>query len=431
MGKSKKRRRERLQQRQRAEEERSLSTEALDRQKSLARAKNSENDDSLHSSQPHNWSSKKLKQAGAFGDSLVDDRDSDGGQDIESRKRSRRELEFVYPKKNGISSPFAFEKRSANQNGTNSSTVHGNRPQTGNPEEGEQPHASNNQSNESLDDILSSSKNKKTKRTDSIDKYASYPEESATEGKLSGMSVEDAVRDKSGLRPRANSTDGELNLPRRGLCDEHMVLQAHKWNFNGKLFRSSPRGFENLGNTCFLNSTLQCLSYLPPFCQSIIAMPDRDNNGKKSNQGKRFTMMLKALFHKVHGSGGHGHGAISPSLIVRAVPTLGTCGSTNGHKFRPGRQEDAHEFLIHLLDAMHDGELRESGTDLSKRLTVLLLAGILDIRLTYFSVLILGIDQRKSGWRDRLPVPRLDETTFLHRIFGGYLRSQVRCTKCG
>jgi ubiquitin C-terminal hydrolase len=25
----------------------------------------------------------------------------------------------------------------------------------------------------------------------------------------------------------------------------------------------------------------------------------------------------------------------------------------------------------------------------------------------------------------------LDETTFIHRVFGGYLRSQVRCTKCG
>lgn len=36
-----------------------------------------------------------------------------------------------------------------------------------------------------------------------------------------------------------------------------------------------------------------------------------------------------------------------------------------------------------------------------------------------------------SGWRDRLPISRLDETTFVHRIFGGYLRSQVKCTKCG
>ena len=189
------------------------------------------------------------------------------------------------------------------------------------------------------------------------------------EGKLSGMSVEEAVRDKSGLRPRANSTDGELNLPRRGLCDERMVLQAHKWNIGGHMFRSSPRGFVNLGNTCFLNSTLQCLAYLPPFCQSIIAMPDRvsnNENGKKMSQGKRITMILNALFQKVHGSGGQSsHGAIAPNALVRAVPSLGTCGSRNGHKFRPGRQEDAHEFLVHLLDAMHDGELRESGKDKS------------------------------------------------------------------
>jgi hypothetical protein len=41
-----------------------------------------------------------------------------------------------------------------------------------------------------------------------------------------------------------------------------------------------------------------------------------------------------------------------------------------------------------------------------------------------------GINQKKSGWRDKLPIPRLDETTLTHRMFGGYLRSQVRCTKC-
>mmetsp|Transcript_23053 Transcript_23053/g.47987 ORF Transcript_23053/g.47987 Transcript_23053/m.47987 type:complete len:432 (-) Transcript_23053:1023-2318(-) len=58
-------------------------------------------------------------------------------------------------------------------------------------------------------------------------------------------------------------------------------------------------------------------------------------------------------------------------------------------------------FLIHLLDTMNDGELKAA-----------------------------GINQRESGWRDRLPIPRLDETTFIHRTFGGYLRSQIRCTNC-
>lgn len=52
------------------------------------------------------------------------------------------------------------------------------------------------------------------------------------------------------------------------------------------------------------------------------------------------------------------------------------------------------------------------------------------LNLMPFSSLLTGIDQNKSGWRDRLPIPRLDETTLTHRMFGGYLRSQVRCTKC-
>jgi hypothetical protein len=42
-----------------------------------------------------------------------------------------------------------------------------------------------------------------------------------------------------------------------------------------------------------------------------------------------------------------------------------------------------------------------------------------------------GINPSASGWRDKLPIPRLDETTFVHRIFGGYFRSQLKCNKCG
>lgn len=228
-------------------------------------------------------------------------------------------------------------------------------------------------------------------------------------GQLSGRSVEEALKDKHGLRPRANSTDGELNLPQRGLCDERMVLGAHLWNHDQNyVHQVMPKGFVNLGNTCFLNATLQCLAYLPPFCQSLLAMSEtkmkqRKNSKKKLTQGQRVTATLSSLFQRIHNFDESDRGsAIAPQSIVKALPTIGTCGSRNGYKFRPGRQEDAHEFLVHLLDAMHDGELKAA-----------------------------GINQQSSGWRDRLPVPRLDETTFIHRVFGGYFRSQVRCTKCG
>lgn len=55
--------------------------------------------------------------------------------------------------------------------------------------------------------------------------------------------------------------------------------------------------------------------------------------------------------------------------------------------FRLGRQEDAHEFLIALLDAMHEAS-------------------------------IAGMSPK--------PPPELAQTSFIYRIFGGRMRSQVR-----
>lgn len=329
-----------------------------------------------------------------------------------SRKRKLPTISFVYPKRqpNGIAQPYRFGD--TQQEASNSK-----------PPEPEQ----------TLDDILYPHRNQQQQRNqETLKKGDSKPPPATSRTSknastlhdlsaaplngqddnferspyLSGVSVAEAVQDKIGLRPRANSTDGELLLPQRGLCDERKVLANYQWttgNYHNKT-NAPPTGLNNLGNTCFLNSTLQCLAHCPPFCQSLMDLP---SNGRKdasnnNNKGKKFTLLLSGLFHKVHGGREYQHSttAVSPRGIVNSVPGLG--GGRNGYTFRPGRQEDAHEFLVHLLDAMHDGELKEA-----------------------------GINVRKSGWRDRLPAPRLDETTFVHRIFGGYFRSQVQCTMCG
>lgn len=60
-------------------------------------------------------------------------------------------------------------------------------------------------------------------------------------------------------------------------------------------------------------------------------------------------------------------------------------------RFRLGRQEDAHEYLIALLDAMHDRS-------------------------------IAGMNPKPSR--------ELEYTSFIYQIFGGKIRSQLKCTQC-
>jgi ubiquitin carboxyl-terminal hydrolase 36/42 len=68
--------------------------------------------------------------------------------------------------------------------------------------------------------------------------------------------------------------------------------------------------------------------------------------------------------------------------------------SALGRQFRAGRQEDSHEFIRCLLERMCRSSLRAA-----------------------------GVPEGAPG--------RLDETTVLHQLFGGYFRNQVHCTTCG
>ncbi|MCO5557031.1 hypothetical protein L7F22_010586 [Adiantum nelumboides] len=130
-------------------------------------------------------------------------------------------------------------------------------------------------------------------------------------------------------------------------------------------------GLANLGNTCFLNSVLQCLTYTPPLAAHLQA-----GLHNMSCKITGFCAMCALERHVREALSSNGR-VVSPSYLVKNLRNI--CRS-----FQLWRQEDSHEYMRYLIEALQrccSGELH--------------------------------------GGR-----------SFIKSVFGGSLRSQVKCTQC-
>ncbi|KAM6299252.1 ubiquitin carboxyl-terminal hydrolase 42-like [Aegotheles albertisi] len=136
-------------------------------------------------------------------------------------------------------------------------------------------------------------------------------------------------------------------------------------------------GLQNLGNTCFLNSTLQCLTYTPPLANYMLTLEHT-----RSCRVEGFCMMctMEAHVNQVLCCSSN---AIKPTSVINGLKRI-------GKHFHYGSQEDAHEFLCFTVDALQKACLNGSTKlDISSQ-----------------------------------------ATTLIYQIFGGYLRSRVKCLNC-
>lgn len=149
--------------------------------------------------------------------------------------------------------------------------------------------------------------------------------------------------------------------------------------------RQVGRGLRNAGNTCFFNSVLQVLLHTQPL-QSFLLSGEHCAGCQANGDG---SFCALCLFE------GHGREALDigkapvhPKALLKRLKELG------GRGMHLGRQQDAHEFLRHFLDACHRSALRPV--------------------------------KEKNG---EVPLA-VQRTTLVHQLFGGYLRSQVVCLVC-
>ncbi|KAH9811647.1 hypothetical protein DFH28DRAFT_1084903 [Melampsora americana] len=151
-----------------------------------------------------------------------------------------------------------------------------------------------------------------------------------------------------------------------------------------KLQRMGP-GFRNAGNTCFLNATLQALVYTPALAVGLLDRQEHSRDSCRLSQIKKFCTLCSM------------HNLVTMCLesnkterSIRPTPILSSLTKI-APSMRGNRQEDAHEFLRLLIEAMQNGAL--------------------------------GGKEAQAKQKDK-------EATFIHRMFAGKFRSRVTCQHC-
>uniref|UniRef100_A0A2K5KFI5 Ubiquitin carboxyl-terminal hydrolase n=1 Tax=Colobus angolensis palliatus TaxID=336983 RepID=A0A2K5KFI5_COLAP len=192
--------------------------------------------------------------------------------------------------------------------------------------------------------------------------------------------TEGASRRKSGDEPPARRQGSEHTYESCGdgvPAPQKVLFPTERLSLRWERVFRVGAGLHNLGNTCFLNATIQCLTYTPPLANYLLSK----EHARSCHQGS-FCMLCVMQNHIVQAFANSGN-AIKPVSFIRDLKKI-------ARHFRFGNQEDAHEFLRYTIDAMQKACLNGCAK----------------------------LDRQTQA------------TTLVHQIFGGYLRSRVKCSMC-
>lgn len=132
------------------------------------------------------------------------------------------------------------------------------------------------------------------------------------------------------------------------LC-QHPTLGYFTSFLNFQKPSSTPPGLINVGNTCFLNSILQCLTWTVGFVEVLpLVSPVDDGNSE-------FIRNLNTVVHQCHvlPDGIRKFEPIDPSGLLISLSKLAPHLVVNPESRRHQSQQDAAECLLWVLDSLH------------------------------------------------------------------------------
>lgn len=182
---------------------------------------------------------------------------------------------------------------------------------------------------------------------------------------------------ENGASKAFNNSDSMLPEPKCVLYQPDKVTLGWQNNFR------AGAGMVNLGNTCYLNATLQALFHVPAFVEWLLNDTEHMKKCEQIN-GPGFGDCITCSMSRTLRLS-HNNQIIKPSLITSKIKMI--C-----RHMSHGSQEDAHEFMRHLLENMEKAYLNRC----------------------------------KAQKFD----PYSKETTPINQIFGGYIRTEVKCLRC-
>jgi len=211
-------------------------------------------------------------------------------------------------------------------------------------------------------------------------KIAFKPATRAESGKLLAQgSPTNGVRAAGDKKKQQNGRSGHGHG--HGGSSGSSVEELASWHI---LFRPGA-GLHNLGNTCFMNSVLQCLTYTPPLAQTLLRNPyGGSGSGSGSSEGGGKFDVMQIFSQHVNTVLRSPGAVVPPHKFSRSLRMLSS-------RFRLGRQEDAHE---------------------------------------YFRCLVESMEKSYTSKVSKKPTQEQIEQCFIYQVFGGKLRSQIHCTAC-